>query len=62
MNKNANGYYNAATLQKFADALKEATSNVINMTDTRVRISNGNSKMGNVASVSLLPFLTCPAD
>ena len=62
MKNTSKGYYNAETLQKFADALKGATSNVINMTDTRVRISNGNSKMGNVASVSLLPFLTCPAD
>lgn len=57
MNK---GYYNEKTLAKFSEALKVAMSDVTNMTDTRVRISNSNSKMGAVASVSLLPFLTCP--
>jgi len=55
------GYYNEKTLAKFAEALKDARTAVTDMTDTRVRISNSNSKMGNVASVSTLPFITCPA-
>ena len=59
--KNSCGYYNDNILAKFRAALDDATTNVINMTDTRVRISNSNSKMGAVASVSLLPFITCPA-
>lgn len=60
--KQNNGYYNEKVLNKFRDALKDATSTVINCEDLRVRISNANSKMGNVASVSTLPFITCPSN
>ena len=58
MNK---GYYNEKVLNKFNEALNNAKQAVKNGTDIRVRISNANSKMGAVASVSTLPFITCPA-
>lgn len=58
--KNNNGYYTKEIIGKFTDALKAAKKDVKSGADMRVRISNANSKMGNVASVSLLPFLTCP--
>ena len=54
-------YYNEKVLNKFKAALKEAMEEVKNNSDVSVTISNGNSKMGAVVSVSLLPFLTCPA-
>jgi hypothetical protein len=57
---NSNGYYNDKVWAKFTDALKDATQAVKSGSDIRVRISNANSKMGNVASVSMLPFITCP--
>ena len=50
MNK---GYYNEKVLTKFYDALNDAKKAVKEGTDTRVRISN--------ASVSTLPFITCPS-
>ena len=57
------GFYRAEVINKFADALNEAKRAVLNGEPAalRVRISNANSKMGAVASVSTLPFLTCPA-
>lgn len=55
------GYYNEKTLEKFRAAYNAAVAAVENGEDLRVRISSANSKMGNVASVSTLPFLTCPA-
>lgn len=54
-------YYNEKILAKFNEALKEAKKEVMENKNISVTISNGNSKMGAVASVSLLPFLTCPA-
>lgn len=54
------GYYNEAVLSKFREALQEALRKVESGEDLRVRISGSNSKMGNVASVSTLPFITCP--
>ena len=54
------GFYNEKVLRKFNNALKKAIELVKSGEDLRVRISNKNSKMGEVASVSLLPFLTCP--
>lgn len=57
MNK---GYYNEKTLDKFAIALKSYAIRIKNGEEFHVSISNANSKMGNVASVSLLPFVTCP--
>ncbi len=56
------GYYTDSTLGKFSDSLKDAFSKVASGEDLRVRISDRNSKMGAVASVSLLPFLTCPGN
>lgn len=55
-----NGYYNDKVLAKFAEAMKEAAEAVKTGAETVVTISNANSKMGNVASVSLMPFLSCP--
>lgn len=40
--------------EKYVDAIRAGERHT-------VTISNGNSKMGPVASVSLLPFITCPA-
>ena len=51
------GYYNENTLKKFADALQDAKSRLDGL---HVKFSASNSKMGNVASVSTLPFITCP--
>ena len=55
-----NGLYNDKVLVKFSDALREAAEEVKTGAVSRVSISNANSKMGNVASVSILPFLSCP--
>ncbi len=52
--------YTEKVLDKFNTALAEARAEVLNGWD-RVTISNSNSKMGEVASVSLMPYLTCPA-
>ena len=41
--------------------MNSAIESVLNGDDLRVRISAANSKMGNVASVSTLPYITCPA-
>ena len=57
---NVKGFYNEETLHKFGAALQEAIDRVAAGEDLRVRISNSNSKTGNVASVSTLPFITCP--
>lgn len=54
-------YYNDKVLAKFQAALKEATKEVKDGMITSPTISTGNRKMGAVPSVSLLPFLTCPA-
>lgn len=59
--KRAAGYYNEKILTKFRDALQQARADYAADPDRyNVTISNANSKMGAVASVSLLPFLTCP--
>ena len=59
----SNGYYNAKTLHdimwEYADA--KALLDAGDPKALKVSISYENSKMGPVASVSLLPFLTCPA-
>lgn len=47
--------------ERFNDALKVAIDDVKTGKDIRVRISNSNSKMGAVASVSTLPLITCPS-
>lgn len=59
--KKAIGYYTEKVIGKFTEALREAVQAVKAGEIRTVSISNSNSKMGAVASVSLLPFLTCPA-
>lgn len=59
--KNASGFYNEKVIGKFTDALRKANEDVKSGTINKVTISDNNSKMGKVASVSLLPFLTCPS-
>lgn len=54
------GYYNEKVLNKFGTALNAAKAAVKAGEETQVRFSGGNSKMGAVASVSTLPFFTCP--
>lgn len=54
-------YYNENTLAKFMAALDQAKQEVKAGTVNTVSISKGNVKMGAVASMSTLPFLTCPA-
>lgn len=59
--KNENkGYYNDNVINKFLSALNESIAAVKAGELVKVSISNANSKMGAVASVSLLPFLSCP--
>lgn len=53
-------YYNENTLAKFREALRQATADVKAGKIDHVSISSKNEKMGEVASVSTLPFLTCP--
>lgn len=53
-------YYNEKTINKFMEALNNAKHIVKSEAESHVKISNGNTKMGVVASVSTLPFLTCP--
>lgn len=54
-------YYNETNLDKFNSELKNAMDRVKAGGAVKVSISTGNKKMGLVGSVSLLPFLTCPA-
>ena len=54
------GYCKPETIAKFVDALKAAKADDSAKADN-VSISAANSKMGAVASVSILPFVTCPA-
>lgn len=51
--------YNDRVMDRFKEALAEARREVLDGYD-KVSISNSNSKMGEVASVSLLPYLSCP--
>lgn len=59
MKKENKGFYNENTINKFLAALNDAKKEV-QAGNVKVSISNANSKMGNVASVSTIPFLTCP--
>ena len=54
-------YYNESIISKFAAALEAAKKEVKAGTVKTVSISDGNVKMRKVPSVSILPFLTCPA-
>ena len=60
--KATTGYYNEKVINKFSEALNNAKTAIRNTPENElhVKISDGNSKMGKVASVSTLPFLTCP--
>ena len=60
-NEKSKGYYADNIRAKFSAALAEAREDVKSGKDLKVRISNSNSKMGAVTSVSTLPFITCPA-
>ena len=59
--ENVKGYDTPTIRALFQSALDHAMDAVRAGEDLRVRISDSNSKMGAVASVSLLPLLTCPA-
>ena len=59
-NKKSKGYFTTDILAKFAKTMVVAREAVKTGTDLIVRISNKNSKMGEVASVSLVPFFSCP--
>lgn len=58
--KNTQGYCNPVTVAKFIDALNNAKKAVQFGDDIRVRFSGGNSKMGEIPSISTLPILSCP--
>lgn len=55
-------YYTKSILNKFSTSYLDAVRAIRNNEPgaLHVNISNSNSKMGAVASVSLLPFMTCP--
>lgn len=55
-------FYREEVLEKFRIALEEAKAGVMSGDPyyLRIHVSNGNVKMGDVPSVSTLPFLTCP--
>lgn len=50
-------YYTPEIISKFTEALKQNKDS----NSGKISISHRNNKMGEVTSVSLLPFLTCPA-
>lgn len=52
--------YTESNLGKFIAALKDAIKEVKEGIISAVSVSRGNVKMGQVPSVSTLPFLTCP--
>ena len=54
------GFYNSKNLGKFEQSLSEYAAKIAAGELLKVSISGSNSKMGEVASVSLLPFVTCP--
>ena len=55
------GFFNRKVLDKFAAALKFYAVKVLSGEKLSVSISNNNTKMGDVASVSLLPYFSCHA-
>lgn len=63
MRKNANkSYYTEETMNLLHTAYMEAYEEFKAGKLKHVKISNGNSKMGKIPSVSLLPYLTCPGN
>lgn len=59
--KKALNYYKPENIEIFKKALNDAREAIRGGASLRVSVSNGNKKMGDVASVSVLPFITCPA-
>ena len=63
--KKTTGYYKPEIIAKFCAELGKAKEDIraalANGEEVHVKFSYENSKMGAVPSVSLLPFLTCPA-
>ena len=57
----AKNYYTLDNIQKFTDALNKHRAQLASGETLKVSISYENSKMGPVASVSELPYITCPA-
>lgn len=53
-------YFTKKNMDKFTAALSEFRARIANGEKIRVSISNGNSKMGEIPSVSHLPYITCP--
>lgn len=59
--KTKRNLYNESVITKFVDAVAIAVERFCAGEDMHVSISRGNRKMGAVASVSLVPYVTCPA-
>lgn len=55
------GYYKPENIEYFKKALDAARAEIASGAAFKISISGGNSKMGAVPSVSILPFITCPA-
>ena len=55
------GYYKPENIEYFKQALNDAREAIRGGARLRVSVSAKNRKMGDVASVSVLPFITCPA-
>ena len=53
-------YYNEKNMNTFTNALADYRQRIANGEKFPVSISASNTKMGNVTSVSLLPYITCP--
>lgn len=60
VNAQFKGYFSNKVVEKFIRAYEDAFKELEDDKEKRViHISDGNTKMGRVPSVSLLPFLTC---
>lgn len=55
------GYYKPENIEKFKTALENARAEIRGGSVLKISVSAGNEKMGAVPSVSVLPFITCPA-
>ena len=53
-------YYTTKNINKFMAALNDHRARINGGEMLRVSISGGNSKMGEIPSVSMLPYITCP--
>lgn len=59
--RTARNYYKPENIEIFKQALNDARDAIRGGARLRVSVSAKNSKMGDVPSVSVLPFITCPA-